>query len=389
MPELSVIVPIYNVQDFLRKCIDSILAQSYKNFELILVDDGSTDKSGVICDEYARNNTHIKLIHQKNAGLVAARKRGLSLATGEYVINIDGDDWIEEETFSTLMSIIKKENTDFVQFGYFVEKLEGSSAITFPECKRIDIIDRSSVMERWLRHFNNSGIGSQVVTKLFRRDIFEEAYSNVPEDMSNGEDYVSFFFLIQSAKNYSSTEKAFYHYRVREDSLSHCTSLDRLIKENYLTYYLNQLFSKSEIGLPENVLKTWLKDRLVWAFATMFSQGLGDELFISEYVFDIIPELLNKSIVLYGAGKVGKTLFVRLMNCKNVELVSWVDANSERIDMIYNIDPVETIKKKEFDLVVVAIKSEIQYNKIRQNLLDIGITEKKIIWAKPTNPWKD
>ena len=94
-PKLSIIVPVYNVEQYLDKCIKSILNQTFKDFELILVDDGSIDNSGEICDEYAKKDSRVKVIHKKNGGLAAARNTGLIIARGDYVGFVDSDDWIE------------------------------------------------------------------------------------------------------------------------------------------------------------------------------------------------------------------------------------------------------------------------------------------------------
>lgn len=107
--KFSVIVPIYNVEKYLRKCIDSILKQTYRNFELILVDDGSPDECPNICDEYAKNDKRIKVIHKENEGLVAARNTGIKEAVGDYICYVDGDDWISEVLLETVLEkAIKK-----------------------------------------------------------------------------------------------------------------------------------------------------------------------------------------------------------------------------------------------------------------------------------------
>lgn len=97
MAEVSIIVPIYNIEQYVGKCIDSILGQTYPLFELILVDDGSTDTSGKICDRYAALDSRIKVLHKKNGGLTSARNAGLKVATGDWIMHVDGDDWIEPD----------------------------------------------------------------------------------------------------------------------------------------------------------------------------------------------------------------------------------------------------------------------------------------------------
>lgn len=96
---LSVIVPVYNAEEYLRKCIDSILYQTYSDLELLLINDGSTDSSGAVCDEYARRDERVRVIHKENGGVSSTRNLGLDLAQGEWITFVDADDWIEHETY--------------------------------------------------------------------------------------------------------------------------------------------------------------------------------------------------------------------------------------------------------------------------------------------------
>ena len=118
MPMVSVIVPVYKVERYIRKCIDSILKQSFTDFELILVDDGSPDKCGKICDEYAAKDKRIKVIHKKNGGLSDARNAGLDYATGGYICFIDSDDWIHKDLLKDNLERLVSENADVIIFNY-------------------------------------------------------------------------------------------------------------------------------------------------------------------------------------------------------------------------------------------------------------------------------
>lgn len=113
-PEISIIIPIYQVEKYLPRCLDSILAQTFADFELILVDDGSTDNSGVICDSYSEKDKRILVLHQQNAGVSAARNAGLDAAQGEYIGFVDADDWVDTEMFRILHEDAKSKNTDIV-----------------------------------------------------------------------------------------------------------------------------------------------------------------------------------------------------------------------------------------------------------------------------------
>lgn len=121
-PLISVIVPVYNVEKYICKCIDSLLAQTYPHIEVILVDDGSTDNSGKICDEYAAKDSRIKVVHQPNGGVSAARQTGIDTAIGEYTIHADPDDWVEADMLEKMMAVALRDNADMVICDFWEEK---------------------------------------------------------------------------------------------------------------------------------------------------------------------------------------------------------------------------------------------------------------------------
>ncbi len=116
---ISIIIPVYNVERYLRECIDSIIAQTYKNLEIILVDDGSSDKSGEICDEYSKKDSRIKVIHKKNGGLSDARNVALDIAKGDYIGFIDSDDYIEKDMFQILYNLAEEYNAEISSISFY------------------------------------------------------------------------------------------------------------------------------------------------------------------------------------------------------------------------------------------------------------------------------
>ena len=145
MEKISIIVPVYNVEKYLKYCVNSILSQTYKNFEIILVDDGSTDSSGKMCDDFASKDNRIKVIHKKNGGLSSARNEALKIASGDYIGFIDSDDCIVPDFYEYLYNLMKKHNADIAQ-GYFLripdDDIESVNSIIEDENKKIDIIEK-------------------------------------------------------------------------------------------------------------------------------------------------------------------------------------------------------------------------------------------------------
>ena len=131
-PLLSVIVPIYNVEDYLNECIESIIKQTYKDLEIILVDDGSTDKSGIICDEYVKKDGRICVIHKTNKGLLEARLTGVEKAKGKYITFVDSDDWIVENMYEDLLRTLETSNAEIVICGIYRYWNESEIAYDIP-----------------------------------------------------------------------------------------------------------------------------------------------------------------------------------------------------------------------------------------------------------------
>ena len=118
--KVSIIVPVYNIENYIRVCVESILAQTYESFELILVDDGSKDNSGILCDEYAAIDSRVKVIHKENGGVSSARNTGLQQAKGKWIMYVDGDDWIEPDMIESLIEAAKATEADLV-FGDYMK----------------------------------------------------------------------------------------------------------------------------------------------------------------------------------------------------------------------------------------------------------------------------
>ncbi len=174
MPTISVIVPVYKVERFLPRCINSILSQSFTDFELILIDDGSPDKCGAICDSYAAKDTRIKVIHQKNAGVFAARNAGLAVATGDYVALIDSDDWIHNTYFEILIHFAKLYHSEITICGY------AKTSEDIPD-RPIDIKSVKSYTASGLKALDDDSVTHGYVwARLFKRRIIEgQSFSGV------------------------------------------------------------------------------------------------------------------------------------------------------------------------------------------------------------------
>lgn len=214
--KISVIVPVYNVEKYLRRCIDSIIGQNYDNMEIILVDDGSTDSSGKICDDYGRSDTRIIVIHKDNGGLSSARNAGIKIATGEYLCFVDSDDYVDKNILQKLISTALKNDADMClcDFEYVYENAD--------ICKLIkqSLGERQAISEKEYWHeFAVSGNPVYIVAwnKLYKRYIFEDV--RYPEGLLH-EDEAVIHKIVEKCKKISIISDRLYYYVQRENSIT-------------------------------------------------------------------------------------------------------------------------------------------------------------------------
>lgn len=219
----SVIVPIYKVEDYLKRCVDSVLNQDFDDYEVILVDDGSPDNCPAICDEYAKNDSRIKVIHKENGGLVSARQAGIKVAEGEYIFNLDSDDALLPGAFSEAARIIKETDADVVTFGYEIYK-NGKVSEKITEIMPEGLYDKTGIdkhiLPRVLMDENMQHVLFFLWGKAIRRSLVKEHQLNVSQKVSLGEDIVCMAPAYTMANRVYVSYKPIYLYTIRGDSLS-------------------------------------------------------------------------------------------------------------------------------------------------------------------------
>lgn len=209
---ISVIIPVYNVDEYLAECVDSVIGQTYKNLEIILVDDGSTDRSGSICDEYRLRDARIRVIHKTNGGISSARNAGLEIAQGSYIGFVDSDDYIADDMFSQLYMNIKDNCQISVCFNNVVDGTK-----IFAECQLPDKITILSNEEAVKELIVDSTIKNYVCNKLYRAELFSGL--RFPEGKIY-EDIAINYLLFDRAEHISVIPKTLYYYRMRSGSVS-------------------------------------------------------------------------------------------------------------------------------------------------------------------------
>ena len=231
MPNVSVIVPVYNGAEFLHTCIDSILDQTFCDLEIILVDDGSSDESPKICDNYAAQDERILCIHQENAGAAAARNCGLKAATGKYIAFVDSDDWIDHDMYEKMVEVAETQNCDLVVCDCLKESSAGSRVYTHELPG--GFYDRDAMVSQYLPQLLMPSTMEYPITisnclLLIRREVIAENQISFPEGMRFSED-----LLFGSEVGYFSQSMTYlkgytpYHYRQNPASVTHAEFKDK------------------------------------------------------------------------------------------------------------------------------------------------------------------
>lgn len=207
MSMISVIVPVYNVEPYLRQCIDSILAQTYADFELILVDDGSPDNCGVICDEYARRDSRIRVIHQENGGLSAARNAGIDIATGAYISFVDSDDWVHPEYLTYLYRAVREQGVLLSTCGFIRTGNRTENALSSFSCMVCDGLD-------WFKEDHVNGVIAWA--KLYHKSLFQSIRFPIGR---LHEDEFTTYKLLHLAGNIGVVNAKLYYYFINETGI--------------------------------------------------------------------------------------------------------------------------------------------------------------------------
>ena len=379
--EISVIVPIYKIEEYLPKCISSILKQSFTNFELILVNDGSPDNCPKICDDYARLDTRIRVVHKENGGLLSARKEGLRQSKGKYIAYVDGDDWVDEYYLDILYKLAVENNADLVKTGHFREfdgKIETIKPTVARKYNEHEI--RTNVLPSAIYNgeFCGHGVSTYVWNKLFKKSILEKILYDIPNEIVMGEDAAISYSYLSIAKSLVVSKIPLYYYRQRHDSIV------KSIENPKTEYY--------RLGLLMNFLKTKLSavlgkenlDRQINFY--LYSQILvrSGGLVYDNANISIFNPFINthqgSKIVVYSSGSFGQHILSNNLKTNFFQIVKWIDVDFHDMNIDGNfVEPISAINNSEFDFLIIATINPTDYKTIKKELALMGIDERKVV----------
>lgn len=386
---ISIIVPVYKTEKYLPECIESIINQTYKNLEIILVNDGSPDKCGEICDMYAKKDNRIIVIHQENKGLVEARKTGIIASNGNLIGFVDSDDFIEPDMYEHMYDMMTTYDVELVQIEVVLE-YDKYSRIAPSGIKGKYTNNNKDVncsYKNMYAQFSDSKqkINGSLCRKLFKKSTLEEFQLHLPSDIILGEDAAVSYSCIPFLKSIYISDKVCYHYRQHISP----TKANRDISQ----FKGVDMFYKY---VTENFKKHHDKDLLLKEFDDIYIQIVAD---LNERLF--LPESLNarlikynfntkhlknaQNILIYGVGKVGKSYIGQFHNFKEINIAGIIDKHEYGTSMgPYEVIPPEEIKNIDYDLLIIAVKGKGFSESIKEELLSIyDIDEDKIIWHEP------
>lgn len=236
---ISVVVPVYNVEKYLDKCIESIENQTYTNLEIILVDDGATDNSGRICDAYAQKDERIFVLHQKNGGRAAARNAGMERATGEYLMFVDGDDWIDNDCLEEVYKFFEND-TEMVVFrerSIYADRIEGNGSDTYKQ------FVGSEPLEFYINGYNDFQAATSVCGKLYKKSLLQDIR------FEEGRYYEDIMFVTRvyaACRNCFYLDKAYYNYNIATDnSITAMGAIEVTFRDEIPLFHEKELFLKN------------------------------------------------------------------------------------------------------------------------------------------------
>lgn len=375
---VSVVVPVYNVEEYLPECIESIIRQSWRRLEIILVNDGSTDRSGEICKAYQEKDSRIVFLDQENQGLTSARTAGAEAVTGDYVLCVDGDDWIDECLIEELLSV--KPAADVFAFGY-CEEGAGYSSVKSNVLQdglytgsRLHEFQRVMMMEETA--FEH-GVFPSLCMKLIQSRIYRANQKAVSPDITYGEDAVCTYSCLLDADSVYVKNRPYYHYRIRENSIVHSSQIS--------TVSLKLLYSQLSDRIKKEVCSEQLMTQLnlyMWKALLLKSY---DNISTTMPLFPFRKVDFHTRVLIYGAGLMGQVMRDCCMD-RNIPVIGWVDRRYQEYQRQgMEVQSLEEIARDDFDIVMISILNKNVAERVKADLLEKGIGEDKIDMLDPAD----
>jgi len=379
IPDISVIVPIYNVEKYLYKCLDSIVTQTLQNIEIICVNDGSTDSSLEILNQFAQKDNRIKIIDKPNGGLVSARKAGVNKAIGNYVGFVDSDDWIEKDFYEKMLNAQAQTGADVVASDCFLDFGENSSVVK--NKFDADVYKKDDFISNFLctDTFFEYSLQPHIWSKLYRRELLVKIQNMVDERIMIGEDAAVVYPSVFEAESICITDICGYHYVQHTGSMTKVSFSDERERIDLLIAHLTNFLQKYDVD--NKIMSQIEKYRKHLVFVRQMSE-LDENADDDKVLLPYGGISKDSRVIIYGAGAVGQKMHNYLSGINGINIVMWVDKNyGVYTEMGMDIKSPDKITDTDnYDYILIAGIYESVAKQIRQYLLNIDVDEQKIRW---------
>lgn len=377
--KVSIIVPVYNAEKYLGKCIESIISQTYRNLEIILVDDGSTDHSLGICKEYAKKDKRIIVVKQAHRGIVRTRQTGVKIAVGDFIGWADADDWMESGYIEKLVHLQRSSKADIVVAAHYHDIGDDSGLVKNGVDDGVYGVEQILPVMLYTGKFFEYGVTPQLYTKLFRADILKKILPVIEESIIAGDDAAVVYPALLMATRICVTGESGYHYVQHSGSITKIKFEDEYQRIKKLTRFLRNTFIRAQVEhLMNNQLIAYENYLISLRKIDIFDVSNHDKILIPYGGFR-----QKEKIVIYGAGVLGQKIHHYLEADGRVEIIGWIDKNYEVYRkqglFVYNPD-ILMEKEWKYDYILIANITEDAAMTMKEALLAMGVREKKVRW---------
>jgi hypothetical protein len=383
---ISVVVPVYGSEQFVVPCVESITGQTYRNLEIILIDDGSPDRSGQICDEFARHDDRICVIHQRNSGLVSARKAGLHRATGQYLSFVDGDDWIGPRYLEQMLALMLSTSADLAISGH-VREFMGRFQPISPRIPA-GIYGRQAIEDTILPQalFNGTffqhGVSTYVWNKMFKREPAASIMRDIPSSIVMGEDASLTYPYLMSCEKVVIVDDGEYFYRQRHGSIvKSVESLDvELRRLSTLARFLAKKFQQAPATAQlDTQLRQYLYSLVLTRTGGVIFPPAGSDWFSPFFELSA-----GNRVIVCSSGTLGQHLVAALHRVGEVDVVGWIDEDDEESQQLgLPVTSLESAASMDFDLVLVASTDPEYSERVAAVLEGLGVDKSRVSAVRP------
>lgn len=368
MCTVSIIIPVYNAEKTIKRCLDSVLNQTFKSIEIICVNDGSTDDSLQVLRDYERKDNRIVVVDKENGGSNSARKAGLDVARGEYIGYVDSDDWVEASMYEELYNCMIKNDADIVCSGfiregnYISEEFDSIEEGKYGNEKKTELLDK--IIFNMSKH--DLGISGALWSKLFKKRIMKKAQNRVPDSITIAEDKMIVLTYALYCKSVYVVKKAWYHYVINSGSVTQKPNSNYLENVNEVYKYFLSLYE--EPGFTEAMrvqAELYITQLLIKGINSRMGFSVKNLMWItSDWSMNL---KVDSRVLVLGKGELAKT-YIRQIN------------NNNDIILAGAVDDVKGVDDYLYDYILIAYKDKQVSERINEQLLKAGIPQNKIIW---------